>query len=206
MAYKPKRKRRSMERNEDGQKITDNGKRKITLEEGAALCDIMLRGVGVTSIPGDQGPEYVINRPRKLDSPDQLVNLFIEYVEYIRTQTGAGVRIFPDIEGFCAYSGVTRRELRELRKKPTLNPIIDRIFNSLAAYAKQLGYSGEITPIVLAMDFNNNYDYVSQNNAIKIENTPVSSSLPSVSEVLAALPVQTEEEASKTGKTEVKQG
>lgn len=75
---------------------------------------------------------------------------------------------------------------------------IDKIRTSLALGVKQAGFSGDISPIMTAIELNNHHGYVSQNTKIQTENVPVSSGLPSVSEVLASLPVT--EKAEKAGK------
>lgn len=78
--------------------------------------------------------------------------------------------------------------------KKDFSSLISRISTSIAANQKQLGMRGIIPPLVLAMNFNNNFDYLSNVSALEIRQNAQETGLPSKSDILASLPVSQEQE------------
>jgi hypothetical protein len=65
---------------------------------------------------------------------------------------------------------------------------------SIAGIQKQYGLKGIIPPLVLAMNFNNNFGYLSNVSALEIRQNAQENGLPSKSDILASLPVSQDQE------------
>ncbi len=127
-------------------------------------------------------------RPPKYPTVESFINVINDYFNYISdTYDQTGVELIPDIEGFCSYAGIYRATLFdwENTRPKEYSDVIKQLKNTIAAYKKQLGFSGRIPPIVMAMDFNNNHGYVQQQN-INISARPAE--LPSVDDIRKKLP------------------
>lgn len=111
----------------------------------------------------------------KYDTVEQLQDAITNYFIYIADCNQKGAKLIPDVEGLCSFIGVPRRTLLfwETENKNNFAPTISQTKNFIAAYKKQLGFNGEIPPIIFATDFNNNHDYVNPKNQIEITARPV---------------------------------
>ena len=119
-------------------------------------------------------PKLVSPNPH-YDTPEQLQDAIKEYFLYIVDCNRNGAKLVPDIEGLCSYIGVGRRQFNywEQENQKGFAPTITKAKNFIAAYKKQLGFKGEIPPIIFATDFNNNHDYINPKNQIEITTRPV---------------------------------
>ena len=68
---------------------------------------------------------------------------------------------------------------------------IKRFKTNIAAYKKQLAFSGKIPPIVFATDFNNNHGYTQQQN-IEITAARKLEQLPTREDIIKRLPQNTD--------------
>ena len=177
--YRPARRRKEPKQEKEA-------KKGLSREENIALFNDMLYGIGARE--GQEG-ERVIEKAREIQTADDLQLIFIDYIEHLRDQTEKGIEIIPDIEGFCSFAGISRRKYRELEGKKDFSSLISRISTSIAANQKQLGMRGIIPPLVLAMNFNNNFGYLSNVSALEIRQNAQETGLPSKSDILASLPI-----------------
>jgi len=177
--YRPARRQKEPKKEKEG-------KKGLTREENIALFNDMLYGIGARE--GPEG-ERIVEKAREIQTADDLQLLYIDYIEHLRDQAGRGVDIIPDIEGFCSFAGISRRKYRELEGKNDFSALISRISTSIAATQKQYGMRGIIPPLVLAMNFNNNFDYLSNVSTLEIRQNAQNDCLPSKSDILASLPI-----------------
>lgn len=100
-------------------------------------------------------------RPPTFESIEELQAGIEAYWDYIIKANQNGVSLIPDVEGLAAYLGVNRETLKEWDRSNYrgFSATIKETFNRIAAIKKQLGLKGQIPPIVMAMDFNNNHGY-----------------------------------------------
>lgn len=134
-------------------------------ETTSALCDMFRRGfLGIEGTTEGGEVQRKPGRPRKIETVGEFVETAERYIDYIEGQAAAGVRLIPDIEGFCCFAGISRDSLNDWeRTRPgEYSDTIKRFKNAIAAYKKQLALSGEIPPLVFATDFNNNHGYIQQ--------------------------------------------
>ncbi len=130
-----------------------------------ALCDMFRRGFfGIEDTPDGQQVQRKPGRPRKLESVAEFTEVVDKYLNYIESKAADGVRLVPDIEGFCCFAGISRETLNEWeRTRPAdYSDAIKALKNAIAAYKKQLALSGDIPALVFATDFNNNHGYIQQ--------------------------------------------
>ena len=177
--YRPARRRKEPKQEKEV-------KKGLTREENIALFNDMLYGIGAREGPDG---ERIIEKAREIHSADDLQLLFIDYIEHLRDQVERGVEIIPDVEGFCSFAGISRRKYREMEGKKDFSSLISRISTSIAASQKQFGMRGVIPPLVLAMNFNNNFGYLSNVSTLEIRQNAQETGLPSKSDILASLPI-----------------
>ena len=115
------------------------------------------------------------------------------YINYIKERALQGVRLIPDIEGFCAFAGISRETLNDWeRTRPGAYSDTIKIFkNTVAAYKKQLAFNGEIPPIVFATDFNNNHGYTQAAQKIDLNLGKQAEQLPEKADIIRRLPIET---------------
>lgn len=155
-----------------------------------ALCDAFLVGFLQTDNPqGEEGKRT--GRPRKLETVEEFEEVATNYINYIRDRASEGVRLIPDIEGFCAFAGICRETLNDWeRSRPgAYSDTIKRLKNNIAAFKKQLAFSGKIPPIVFATDFNNNHGYTQAAQKIDLNVGKQAEPLPERTEILKRLPM-----------------
>lgn len=162
----------------------------IDTAQAVALCDMMLDGFrnAVTEAGKGKG-----GRPRKLETVEEFRTVAENYINYIKERALQGVRLIPDIEGFCAFAGISRETLNDWeRTRPGAYSDTIKIFkNTVAAYKKQLAFNGEIPPIVFATDFNNNHGYTQAAQKIDLNLGKQAEQLPEKADIIRRLPIET---------------
>lgn len=98
----------------------------------------------------------------KYSSVEQLQQKIIEYWEYLENANQNGIALIPDMEGVCSFLGISRTTFRTWEREnfQGFAETLAQVRNDIAACKKQLGLQNKIPAIVMAMDFNNNHDYV----------------------------------------------
>lgn len=161
-------------------------------EKTAALCDMFRKGFfDMEEIEGGGAVQRKPGRPRKYESIEEFCDVVGRYIDYIEGRAAEGVRLIPDIEGFCAFAGISRDTLNDWeRTRPgEYSDTIKRLKNAIAAYKKQLAMAGKIPPIVFATDFNNNHGYT-QVQKLEVTAAKKLDELPEKSDILKRLPVK----------------
>lgn len=164
-------------------------------EKTAALCDMFRKGFfDIEETPDGGEVRRKPGRPRKYEDLGEFVDVVGRYIDYIESKAAEGVRLIPDIEGFCAFAGISRDTLNDWeRTRPgEYSDTIKRLKNAIAAFKKQLALSGKIPPLVFATDFNNNHGYT-QMQRIEMTATRKLDELPEKADILKRLPVQRSE-------------
>ena len=182
--YRPSRRTKA-------EKKEERKKGGMSREESLMMYDDMLRGIGRGE--SDDG-QTVISKPRTIETKEDIQLLYIDYLEHLREAAERGVEIIPDIEGFCAFAGISRRKWRSLMGQSDFSSLTDVVNTSIASAQKQIGMKGGIPPLVLAMNFNNNFDYLSSVNSLEIRQNSAENGLPNKDEILKSLPVIQDEE------------
>ena len=98
----------------------------------------------------------------KYGSIEELQAQIIAYWEYMEEANRNGVALIPDMEGLCSFLGISRATFRSWEREnfQGFAETLAQVRNDIAACKKQLGLQNKIPAIVMAMDFNNNHDYV----------------------------------------------
>ena len=162
----------------------------IETAQAVALCDMMLDGFKRSVADAEKGKG---GRPRKLETVEEFREVAERYINYIKDRALDGVRLVPDIEGFCAFAGISRETLNNWETaRPGASSDTIKIFkNIIAAYKKQLAFNGEIPPIVFATDFNNNHGYTQAAQKIDLNVGKQAQELPTAADIVQRLPVET---------------
>lgn len=162
----------------------------IETAQAVVLCDMMLDGFKRSVADAERGKG---GRPRKLETVEEFREVAERYINYIKDRALDGVRLVPDIEGFCAFAGISRETLNnwETARPGAYSDTIKIFKNTIAAYKKQLAFSGEIPPIVFATDFNNNHGYTQAAQKIDLNVGKQAQELPTVADIVQRLPVET---------------
>lgn len=160
-------------------------------EQTQALCDVFLKGfLQIEETPEGGEVQRNAGRPRKLESVEEFKEVAEKYIVYIRERAAEGVRLIPDIEGFCSFAGISRDTLNDWeRTRPgEYSDTIKRFKTGIAAYKKQLAFSGKIPAIVFATDFNNNHGYTQAPQKIDLNVGRQGAELPEKADILKRLP------------------
>jgi hypothetical protein len=81
-------------------------------ETTAALCDAFLTGFLQTEETPEGGEvQNKGGRPRKLETVEEFTEVAEKYILYIKDRAAEGVRLVPDVEGFCSFAGISRETL-----------------------------------------------------------------------------------------------
>lgn len=162
----------------------------IETAQAVALCDMMLDGFKRSVADAERGKG---GRPRKLETVEEFREVAERYINYIKDRALDGVRLVPDIEGFCAFAGISRETLNnwETARHGAYSDTIKIFKNTIAAYKKQLAFNGEIPPIVFATDFNNNHGYTQAAQKIDLNVGKQAQELPTAADIVQRLPVET---------------
>ena len=160
--------------------------------ETVALCEMFRKGfLGIEETPEGVEVQRRPGRPRKYENVAEFVEVVEKYIDYIKGQALDGVRLIPDIEGFCCFAGISRDTLNDWeRTRPgEYSDTIKRFKTGIAAYKKQLALNGKIPPIVFATDFNNNHGYIQQ-HTLEVQATRKLDELPEKADILRRLPTK----------------
>lgn len=162
----------------------------IETAQAVALCDMMLDGFKRSVADAERGKG---GRPRKLETVEEFREVAERYINYIKDRALDGVRLVPDIEGFCAFAGISRETLNnwETARPGAYSDTIKIFKNTIAAYKKQLAFNGEIPPIVFATDFNNNHGYTQAAQKIDLNVGKQAQELPTAADIVQRLPIET---------------
>ena len=164
-------------------------------EQTMALCDTFLKGfLQIEETPEGGEVRNKSGRPKKLATVEEFVEVAEKYILYIRDRAADGVRLIPDIEGFCSFAGISRDSLNDWeRTRPgEYSDTIKRFKTGIAAYKKQLAFTGKIPAIVFATDFNNNHGYTQAPQKIDLNVGRQGAELPGKEEIIKRLPVAME--------------
>lgn len=115
-----------------------------------------------------------------------------EYFQNIYELNQQGIAIIPDIEDFCMYIGVSRNTFYNMCVGHDINLSIcgNNIRNAIASCKKQMAFNGEIPPVVFAIDFNNNHDYVQAKAQLQVQTTTDGDAQASIDEIASRLPIE----------------
>jgi len=116
----------------------------------------------------EQGEAKRVGRQPTYENKFQLQDAIQLYWQYLRDSYQNGAKIIPDVEGACSYLGISRKLLNKWERdnyRDFTETIID-LKNKIATAKKQLGLKGKIPPLVLALDMNNNHDYVQKQEVV----------------------------------------
>lgn len=81
-------------------------------ETTAVLCDAFLTGFLQTEETPEGGEvQNKGGRPRKLETVEEFTEVAEKYILYIKDRAAEGVRLVPDVEGFCSFAGISRETL-----------------------------------------------------------------------------------------------
>lgn len=160
-------------------------------EQTRVLLETFRRGF-LGEVKTEEGGVVVQRRgqPPKYPTISSFVDAINDYLEYINdTFNNTGVELIPDVEGLCAFIGISRDTLNEWERSrpPEYSDVIKAVKTQIAAYKKQLGMQGRIPAVVLAIDFNNNHGYLQQ-QTIDIRATNKAQELPSAEDIVKKLP------------------
>lgn len=156
-------------------------------EKTAALCDMFRKGFfDIEETPDGGEVQRKPGRPRKYEDLREFVDVVGRYIDYIESKAADGVRLIPDIEGFCAFAGISRDTLNDWeRTRPgEYSDTIKRFKTGIAAYKKQLAFAGKIPAIVFATDFNNNHGYTQAPQRIDLNVGRQGAELPDKADIL----------------------
>lgn len=162
-------------------------------ETTAALCDAFLTGFLQTEETPEGGEvQNKGGRPRKLETVEEFKEVAEKYILYIKDRAADGVRLVPDVEGFCSFAGISRETLNnwETARPGAYSDTIKRLKTSIAAFKKQLAFAGKIPPIVFATDMNNNHGYTQAAQKIDLNVGKQAAELPTAAEIAQRLPVE----------------
>lgn len=163
--------------------------KELSTKQAVALCDMMLDGfrAGTKAAKERKG-----GRPRKLETVEEFIEVAERYINYIRERSIDGVRLIPDVEGFCTFAGICRDTLNDWeRTRPGVySDTIKILKNNIASFKKQLAYNGEIPPIVFATDFNNNHGYTQAAQKIDLNVGKQAQELPTATDIVQRLPIE----------------
>jgi len=110
-------------------------------------------------------------RPPTFETVEELQGAVDAFWEIIAEQNRNGVRVIPDVEGFCSFINISRQTLNEWehgrgKQAGLLSDTVKRLKNHMAYVKKQLALTGNMPPIVFATDFNNNHGYTQKTEHI----------------------------------------
>ena len=179
-----------------GRMKADNKSDAINLELLAMIKD-SINGVTRSTTPEGETVEVVrTGRPRKYPEPQDIVNIFNEYITYIEnTLKNKGLELIPDLEGFCTFAGISRETFFEWERSrgPVFSDLLKQIRTFIASYKKQKASRGEIPALVFTVDLNNNHGYIQQQK-VEINSHTYIEELPKIDDIrgkLAGLPRET---------------
>ena len=120
-------------------------------------------------------------RPPVFATVEELQAAIDDYWNYLIEANRMKCVLIPDVEGLALYIGVSRETLNQWeRNRSEFSDVIKTAKTAIAATKKQMGYHGNLPPVVLAMDMNNNHGYVApqQKVAVDIRTSPLGPKVP----------------------------
>lgn len=116
-----------------------------------------------------------IGRPRKYETVEEFKEIVNGYLNYIKDANIDKIKLIPDVEGLCAFMGISRDTLLEWeRNRPRpYSDTIKMVKNQLAFFKKQLAMKGKIPALTFATDFNNNHGYTQKQEVVLTPNQPL---------------------------------
>lgn len=111
----------------------------------------------------------------RYETAEDLERGIIAYWDYLMEANAKEIALLPDVEGLCAFLGITRKTMWEWERNDVRGfaATIEQAKNDIAACKKQIGLHGKIPPIVMAMDFNNNHGYTQRQEVVVTPNNPL---------------------------------
>lgn len=81
-----------------------------------------------------------------METVEEFTEVAEKYILYIKDRAAEGVRLVPDVEGFCSFAGISRETLNnwETARPGAYSDTIKRLKTSIAAFKKQLAFAGKI--------------------------------------------------------------
>ena len=131
---------------------------------------------------------------------DTLARRAREYFQNIYDTNMAGISIIPDIEDFCLFCHINRLTFIKLCQSHDIKlaNVANNVKTAIAACKKQMAMDGHIPPVVFAIDFNNNHDYVQQKYQVDMHTTTDIEAQDSINDIASRLPVVGSENAIET--------
>lgn len=111
----------------------------------------------------------------RYETVEDLEKGIMDYWDYLIEANAKEIALLPDVEGMCAFLGITRRTMLEWERNDVRGfaSTIEQAKNDIAACKKQIGLHGKIPPIIMAMDFNNNHGYTQRQEVVVTPNNPL---------------------------------
>ena len=111
----------------------------------------------------------------RYETVEDLENGIMAYWDYLMKANEQNIALLPDVEGMCAFLGITRNTFLEWERNDVrgFGATIEQAKNDIAACKKQIGLHGKIPPIIMAMDFNNNHGYTQRQEVVVTPNNPL---------------------------------
>lgn len=138
------------------------------LQDLTAVVDI-----GIESLKRDRGRIAVY--PDDEQGLNDFISKSLEYLQHIRAVNADSSMervVFPDIESWCAFIGVTRTTIFNYyhSRGDEWKEGIDKIRTIIASAKKQLAFSFKVPPVIAMFDLANNHGYI---NSSEFKITPV---------------------------------
>ena len=147
--------------------------------------------------PLDDGNSVVCNKMIYTNdySPQDLAEVARNYFLDIYEKNSAGVPITPDVEDFCVFAHMNRLTFMKFCSSHSIEMAItaNNIRNSIAMCKKQMAFNGQIPPVVFAIDFNNNHDYIQSRQQVEVNTTYEIEAQDSIDDIASRLPKSIEE-------------
>jgi hypothetical protein len=133
---------------------------------------------------------------------DTLARRAKEYFQNIYQMAQQGTPIIPDVEDFCLFCRITRVTLMKYctGHDRNLNICANNVVNAIAMCKKQMAFDGQIPPVIFAIDFNNNHDYVQQKYQVDMHSTIDIEAQDSINDIASRLPIVEEQKQIETDK------
>lgn len=123
-----------------------------------------------------------------------------EYFINIYDTNLSGVSIIPDIEDFCLFAHISRVTFIQYCSGHDLDlaNVANNVKTAIAACKKQMAMDGQIPPVVFAIDFNNNHDYIQQKYQVEMHTTAEIDIQDNIDDIASRLPVSSSEKLIET--------
>ncbi len=130
----------------------------------------------IESLKTGRPPTY----PDTLEGLEAFRQATIDYFQYVRdinANPDIEKNLIVDIEGWAAFTGLTRRTILtyEKQRKGEWSDFISQVKNSICAAKKELAFHGQIPQVVFMFDLTNNHSYV---NSSEFRIEPISDKVP----------------------------